>query len=117
MAIDKQALIDILFFSHGQICYGPFMPETFAYPAKLPRTVYDPERAKRLLAEAGYGPDHPLSFTISTNANNSTRLYAAQIIQYQLAKVGVKVKIRAMEWQAFLNTVVSPRRFDAILLG
>ncbi|WP_456401409.1 ABC transporter substrate-binding protein, partial [Hydrogenimonas sp.] len=43
--------------------------------------------------------------------------YAAQIIQHQLARVGVKVKIRAMEWQAFLNTVVTPRRFDVILLG
>ena len=45
------------------------------------------------------------------------RLYAAQIIQYQLAKIGVEVRIRAMEWQAFLNTVVTPRKFETILLG
>jgi peptide/nickel transport system substrate-binding protein len=81
------------------------------------RDTYDPEGAKRLLKEAGYDENHPLTFTISTNANNATRLYAAQIIQYQLGKIGVKVKIRAMEWQAFLNTVVTPRRFEVILLG
>ncbi|WP_457596277.1 peptide-binding protein [Hydrogenimonas sp.] len=117
LAIDKKALVDILFFSYAKICHGPFMPGTFAYPKELPSSRYDPKRAKALLAEAGYGPGHPLRFTIYTNANNATRLYAAQIIQYQLAKVGVEVKIRAMEWQAFLNTVVTPRRFDAILLG
>ncbi len=117
MAIDKEELIRILFFSHGKICHGPFMPGTFAYPKKAPENRYDPEAAQRLLAEAGYGRRHPLEFTISTNANNTTRLYAAQIIQHQLARIGVKVKIRAMEWQAFLNTVVTPRRFEVILLG
>ena len=117
MAIDKEQLIRILFFSYGKVCHGPFMPGTFAYPEDPPKSPYDPEKAKRLLKEAGYDKKKPLSFTISTNANNSTRLYAAQIIQYQLGKIGVKVKIRAMEWQAFLNTVVTPRRYEAILLG
>ncbi len=117
LAIDKEEMIRILFFSHGKVCHGPFMPGTFAYPQHPLQSVYDPERARRLLQEAGYDDAHPLEFTISTNANNTTRLYAAQIIQHQLARVGVKVKIRAMEWQAFLNTVVTPRRFDAILLG
>ncbi|WP_456451586.1 peptide-binding protein [Hydrogenimonas sp.] len=117
MAIDKEQLIRILFFSYGKVCHGPFMPGTFAYPDHPMRSAYDPEAAKRLLAEAGYDEKNPLAFTISTNANNSTRLYAAQIIQYQLGRIGVKVKIRAMEWQAFLNTVVTPRRFEVILLG
>ena len=117
LAIDKEELIRILFFSYGQICNGPFMPGTFAYPKHFQGSVYDPQKAIALLKEAGYDMHHPLEFTISTNANNSTRLYAAQIIQYQLGKVGVRVKIRAMEWQAFLNTVVTPRRFETILLG
>ena len=117
LAIDKEQMIGILFFSYGKVCHGPFMPGTFAYPENRPKTPYNPARAKELLRAAGYDETHPLEFTITTNANNSTRLYAAQIIQYQLGKIGVKVKIRAMEWQAFLNTVVTPRRFEAILLG
>lgn len=117
MAIDKDQLIAILFFSHGKVCRGPFMPGTFAYPKDPPLTPYDPKGAKALLKAAGYDKTHPLRFTISTNANNPTRLYAAQIIQYQLGRIGVEVKIRAMEWQAFLNTVVTPRRFETILLG
>ncbi|MFW2380050.1 peptide ABC transporter substrate-binding protein, partial [Aliarcobacter butzleri] len=42
---------------------------------------------------------------------------AAQILQNQLEKDGVNMKIRVMEWQAFLNTVVHPRNFVSIILG
>jgi peptide/nickel transport system substrate-binding protein len=45
------------------------------------------------------------------------RPYAAEILQRQLAEAGVRVSLRVMEWQAFLNTVVAPRQFDTVLLG
>jgi len=117
LAIDRQELVDILFFGHGQVCNGPFMPGTFAYNAKIKAPVQNIEKAKRLLHEAGYDAKHPFTFEIVTNSNNAIRVYATQIIQYQMAKAGVKVKIRTMEWQAFLNTVVMPRKFEAVILG
>ena len=117
LAVDRQELIDILFFSHGRICTGPFMPGTFAYDPGVKPPKVDLQRAKALLKAAGYDKKHPLKFEIATNSNNSLRLYAAQIIQYQLGKIDVEVSIRAMEWQAFLNTVVTPRKFETILLG
>ena len=116
-AIDRQELIDILFFSHAKVCTGPFMPGSFAFNPGIKAPKVDLKKAKTLLKEAGYDKNHPLEFEIVTNSNNSIRLYAAQIIQYQLAKIGIKVTIRAMEWQAFLNTVVTPRKFETILLG
>ncbi len=117
LAIDRQEIVDILFFSHAKVCTGPFMPGTFAYNENIEAPKVDLKRAKQLLREAGYDENHPLSFEIATNSNNSLRMYAAQIIQAQLAKIGVKVRIRAMEWQAFLNTVVMPRKFETVLLG
>jgi len=81
------------------------------------KSKYNPQKAIQLLKEAGYDKKHPLSFTITTNSNNDIRVNAVQIIQHQLAKVGVKVKIRTMEWQAFLNTIVMPRKFEAVVLG
>jgi len=117
LAIDRKELVDILFFSHGQVCKGPFMPGTFAFNENIKAPKPDLKKAKELLREAGYDDNNPFEFEIATNSNNSIRLYAAQIIQYQLAKIGVKVKIKAMEWQAFLNTVVIPRNFETILLG
>ncbi len=117
LAVDKKELADILFFGHAKPCLGPFMPGTFAYNDKIKLQKVDIKRAKELLKQAGYDKNHPLKFTLTTNSNNSTRVYAAQILQYQFAKIGVKMKIRTLEWQAFLNTVIAPRNFEAILLG
>jgi len=117
LAIDKQEIIDLLFFSHGKICNGPFMPSSLAYPKDFKPFKFNPNRAKKLLKEAGFDDKHPLEFTLTTNTGNETRIYTAEIIQQQLLKVGIKVKIRTLEWQAFLNTVVFPRNFEAVLLG
>ena len=117
LGIDRQELVDILFFGHGRVCTGPFMPGTFAFNEKIKAPKKDIKRAKELLKEAGYDEKHPLSFEIVTNSNNSVRMYAVQILQHQLKDIGVKVKIRALEWQAFLNTIIAPRHFEAIVLG
>jgi len=117
LAIDKQALIDLLFFGHAQICHGPFMPQTHAYPENITQDLYNPQKAREILSDLGYTKESPFVFELTTNTGNDTRTYAAQIIQHQLAQVGIEMKIRTMEWQAFLNTVVLPRRFEAVLLG
>ncbi len=117
LAIDRQELVDILFFGHGQVCNGPFMPGTFAYNDAVKAPAQNIAEAKRLLKEAGFDAENPFSFEIVTNSNNPIRVYATQILQHQLAKAGVKVRIRTMEWQAFLNTVVMPRKFEAVVLG
>ena len=117
LAINREEIVDILFFGHGKICNGPFLPGTFAYDEKTIPVKQNIKEAKRLLAEAGYDKNNPFSFEVITNTGNETRINATQIIQYQLAKIGVNMKIRVMEWQAFLNTVVHPRNFEAIVLG
>ena len=117
LAINRQELVDILFFGHGRVCTGPFMPGTFAFNDQIKAPVQNIKKAKKLLHEAGYDEKHPLKFEIVTNSNNPIRVYAAQIIQYQLAKAGVRATIRTMEWQAFLNTVVMPRKFETVILG
>ncbi|ADG91955.1 extracellular solute-binding protein family 5 [Arcobacter nitrofigilis DSM 7299] len=117
LAINREEIIDILFFGHGKVCNGPFLPGTFAYDDTIKPIKQNIKEAKRLLKLAGYDENHPLSFEVITNTGNDIRINATQIIQYQLAKIGVKMKIRVMEWQAFLNTVVHPKNFEAIVLG
>jgi peptide/nickel transport system substrate-binding protein len=117
LAIDKQEIIDLLFFSHGTICRGPFMPASHVYPHAYRPPGHDPERSRRLLKALGFSEANPLRFELVTNTGNDTRIYAAQIIQHQLRKVGIQMRIRTMEWQAFLNTVVMPRQFESVLLG
>ncbi|MBV5320872.1 MAG: peptide-binding protein [Sulfuricurvum sp.] len=117
LAIDREALIDVLFLKHGNVCTGPFLPGSKGFNDQVKAPKQDLVRAKALLKSAGYTKDHPLEFEIATSNSNAIRPYAAEILQRQLLDVGVKVTLRVMEWQAFLNTVVSPRKFDTVLLG
>ncbi len=116
-AIDKKELIDLLFFSHGKACHGPFMPGSDVYPKDYVPKGYDLNRSKELLKELGFTPEHPLEFELVTSSGSDIGINSAQIIQYQLAKAGIIMHIRTMEWQAFLNTVVMPHNFEAVLLG
>ncbi len=117
LAIDRQELVDILFFGHAKVCNGPFMPGTFAYNENVKAPKQDIKRAKELLKEAGFDENNPFEFEVITNSNNSIRTYALQIMQHQMKLAGINMKIRTMEWQAFLNTVVMPRNFEAVVLG
>ena len=117
LAINREELVKILFFKHASVCTGPFLPNTLGFDATLQAPTQNIQKAKQLLQEAGYSEQNPLEFEIVTSNSNSIRPYAAQILQYQLKKVGVNVKLRVMEWQAFLNMVVFPHKFDTVLLG
>ncbi len=117
LAVDREELVDILFMGHGQVCTGPFLPGGPSFNSGVKAPTQNLKRARELLKETGYDETHPFSFEIATSNASSIRPYAAQILQHQLAKVGVEVKLRVMEWQAFLNTVVFPREFDTVLLG
>jgi len=88
---------------------------------------FDPERAKALLAEAGWKEKNSdgilirhgqaFSFTIRTNQGNLVRQQTAEIIQRRLRAVGIDVKIHIVEWAAFINTFVKKKQFEAIILG
>jgi len=116
-AINRQEIIDILYFGHAKICHGPFLPGTFAFNENVSSSFQNISKAKKILKSLGYDINNPFEFEVITNANNKARINIAQIMQYQLAKAGIKMKIRVMEWQAFLNTVLHPRKFESIILG
>jgi len=117
LAIDRQEIVDILFFKHAKVCTGPFLPGTKAFNINVKAPTLNLEKAKELLKEAGYTKENPFTFEIVTSNSSSIRPYAAEILQHQLKKAGVVVTLRVMEWQAFLNMVVFPHKFDAVLLG
>ena len=117
LAINRQEMVDILYFGHGEVCNGPFLPGSFAFNENIEQIKPNIKEAKQLLKDAGYDENNPFSFELVTNTGNEIRINAAQILQYQLAKIGIEVKIRVMEWQAFLNTIVHPRKFETVLLG
>jgi len=117
LAVNREELVNILFFKHARVCTGPFLPGSSAFNSDVKAPKQDIAKAKALLKKAGYDAAHPLKFEIVTSNSSMIRPYAAEILQYQLKKAGVIVSLRVMEWQAFLNMVVFPHKFDAVLLG
>ena len=117
LAINRQELVDILFFNHAKVCSGPFLPGTKAFNEDVKAPLQNIKRAKELLKEAGYDEKNPFTFEIATPNSSELRPYSPPILQHQLKKAGVVVTLRVMEWQAFLNMVVFPRKFDSVLLG
>lgn len=126
-AIDRETIVEEVGYGQGQVAHGPVSPLSWAYSDDMPRFEYDPDRARELLAEAGWeeGPDGILvrdgerfSFTIKTNSGNQIREDIAVIIQSYLKDVGIEVKTEFVEWGAFLDQINPPNwDFDAIILG
>jgi ABC-type transport system substrate-binding protein len=104
-AIDKQAIVDAIFGGHAVVANGIFPPSLFVTKNDVVTYPYDPEQAKALLAEAGYGPNNPLKFlTLYTDE--------AVLVQAQLKEIGVEVEILPLE-KAALSTYTSGSAPDA----
>jgi peptide/nickel transport system substrate-binding protein len=126
-AIDKSEIIDVVLFGLGSPATGPYVPNTWPYNPNVKKYPYNPERARQLLKEAGWEDTdgdgvldkdgRPFRFTILTNMGNTLRMNTATIIQWKLAKIGIKVDIKVLEWSTFVNEFIDKRRFEAVILG
>ena len=100
MAINKKAIIDAVYLSSGIIAKNPIPPVMWSYNDAVQDYPYDPEKAKKLLAEAGL----PNGFETDLWAMPVQRPYnpnarrIAELMQADLAKVGIKAEIKSFEW-------------------
>ena len=104
MAIDKQSIIDNIYMGRAIKAKNGMPPFMLGYNDKIKDYPYDPERAKELLAEAGY----PNGFKVTLHITPVSRPYmfdpprVAEAIQSYLAAVGIKVKIFQLDLSNFL---------------
>jgi peptide/nickel transport system substrate-binding protein len=125
--INREEIIQGVLLGLGQVATGPYKPGTWAQNDRVKKYPYDPQRARELLAEVGWKDTNgdgildkdgqPFTFEIITNQGNDVRSKCAEIIQRRLAEIGIIVKIRVIEWAAFVNDFINKRKFDATLLG
>lgn len=126
-AVDKNEIIKGVLLGLGRVCTGPFVPESWAYNQEVRPKEFSPARAKEILAACGWKDRNNdgilekngvnFEFTIITNQGNVERQRVAEIIQAKLKDIGIKVKIKIVEWSAFLSEFIDKRNFDAVLLG
>ena len=114
MAIDKQAILQAVYQGAGQPAKNLIPPTMWSYNNQVQDFPHDPEQAKKLLAEAGF----PNGFETDIWAMPVQRPYnpdarrIAELMQSDLAKVGIKAKVVSYEWGEYRKRVQARRAPD-----
>ncbi len=121
MSIDKKAVIDSILLGFGDPAFS-FIPKPSPWYTEegVPKygfgPLYDKEKAKQMLYEAGYGiknPDgtivlqdkdgKPIKLTLATNSGNELREDIAFLVKQELADIGIEVDIKLIPWATLLR--------------
>ena len=116
-AIDRQQILDLAFDGYGSLIGSSMYPAFGKYfdDSLTNYYTYDVEKAKALLADAGY-PDG-FSMTITVPSNYQPHLDTAQVIVEQLKQVGITAEILPVTWESWLNDTYMGRQFQATVVG
>ena len=113
-AIDRQAIIDGAMFGYGTPIGTHFAPHNPAYVDLTGQSAYDPEKAARLLADAGYAEG--LKTTLHLPPPSYARR-GGEIIAAQLAEVGITAEIINVEWAQWLESVFKGKDFGLTIVS
>ena len=116
-AVDKQAIIDMAFDGYGSPIGSSMYPAFGKYFDDSLTNYYtkDVEKAKALLAEAGY-PDG-FDMTITVPSNYKPHMDTAEVLVQQLAQIGVNATIEPIEWESWVSDVYAGRQFQSTVVG
>ena len=102
-AVNKDAIVRDVLKGTGSLSHGPVLPNTWGADPALKAYPYDPERAKKLLAEAGYGNGFSTTLWVPESGSGMQSPVAmSTVIQSNLKAIGVNVALQTMEWGAYL---------------
>ncbi|REJ33128.1 MAG: glutathione ABC transporter substrate-binding protein, partial [Bacillota bacterium] len=112
-AIDVEPLVEVIYSGQAVQAFGPLSPKVFGAHTELEPYPYDPQKARELLAEAGY----PNGFRTSIWTNdNPLRIQIAEALQQNLADIGVQADVEIVEWGAYLENTGAGLH-DMFILG
>jgi peptide/nickel transport system substrate-binding protein len=113
-AIDRQAIIDGAMFGYGTPVGSHFAPHSPAYLDLTEQSSYDPDRARELLADAGFPEGFETTLRLPPPA------YArrgGEILASQLREVGIEAEIMNVEWAQWIEEVFTNRNFDLTIVS
>lgn len=125
-AVNIPDMVKYILYGRGEQSLGIFTPNMWFFNPRVVPLLYDPAKAVALLDEAGWklGADgirekdgQRFSFTLISNNGNEIRRDIATLVQDDLKKIGVEVKVELYEWAVLLKNYVNKGEFDAIVLG
>lgn len=115
-AIDKEAVLKLIWYGYGEVAHGPVIPSQRAfYAPDLPRYAHDPRRAEALLDAAGFrrgagGVRFALTNDFLPYGPNFRR--GSEYLRQALGRVGIRVNIRAQDFPTYIRRVYTERDFD-----
>jgi peptide/nickel transport system substrate-binding protein len=104
LALNRAEIVDFVWYGQNRLLNSSIIPESWAYEPNVKNNNQDIERAKKLLAEAGY--PNGFEFQLSLEADDNVKKFV-EIAQQQWAKVGLKGSMVAKEWGAYFNDITS----------
>ena len=118
LAVDKQAIIKALYQGLAVQMTSPLPPAQWGFDESIQGYGYDPEQAKKLLAEAGVQTPFKIELLTynSPRGYNSAGADLAVAVQGYLRRVGIEVDIRRSDMGAFLSTVRSGK-YEGLRMG
>ena len=102
-ATDREAIFYGPFEGLGTLPISPLTHFIAYNPPDAQALPFDPERARELMHEAGFGPDNRLALTIGSNEGNMPRAQTAELLQSDLRDIYIDLEIQIMEWGAYLE--------------
>ncbi len=131
-AIDRQAIIRLVYQGRGAALWGPATPGDHRWvDTTIPHPPRSLEHARALLKEAGFSwstaPDgdpalhdsegKPVEFSILTSSSNADRIKMATLIQDDLKQLGMHVQVVPLDFRSLIDRVLQTKEYDACVLG
>jgi peptide/nickel transport system substrate-binding protein len=110
--IDRNEIVKIAFKGAATPWVGMIPPGTMDTVDLNGKCPYDPAKAKKLLAEAGYGPSKPLTFELMANTEKSVFNVIATVIKEQMARIGVTANIKLTDKVTWMNATLQDAKWD-----
>ncbi|HNQ98970.1 MAG TPA: ABC transporter substrate-binding protein, partial [Trueperaceae bacterium] len=115
MAIDKQAIVQGAMFGLGTVI-GSHMSPSEPYYIDLSNTYpYDPQRAKELLAEAGYADGLTIHFELPEPYVIERR--SGEVVAQMLRDIGINVELSVVEWGTWIQRIFLGGDYDMTIIG
>jgi ABC-type transport system substrate-binding protein len=125
-AVNVPQMVQYIVHGQGEQSTGPFPPQMGYASQDIQLYEYDPDKARALLAAAGWKPGEDgilrnngkrFEFTLITNHANEIRKDIATLVQNDLRRIGIEVQVQLYEWAVFTSQYIRKQDFDACVLG
>ena len=125
LAVNRQEMLDSFFNGQGTVVSGPFAPGSWAYNLDVKPLPFNPERARALLADAGFKPGadgvmekdgKKLALSLKVPIEKESEAVKRVVLAFQnyLKAVGIAITVQFKEWQAWKEDVFLEHAFDVM---